>query len=618
MSQDQEHPFGIPPEAVISGLAILACMEGVLLFLVRGNGSLAVIVWAVSSAIDQCLWLPLVIRRLRRSVHLKARWALAGAFAVINVLADGLQGASIYLLRHLPPLYVTAAWYLSILAALLPFFLLVSLPAGRRYFRSFLWMDILQALFITCALYVLIFRALPFAPMPEDAPSPVFVVRLLGAAGASIALCLLLRYYAAADLDERRFYRLFAIIMAMATAAMTINNEVTLRYPEQVWTNILCYPQFLAQAWLLYRLPDEEPEARSARSGSLAADIINIGSPVLSSLLLLSLGLVVLPRQHGLGVTAIVVAFVTFATRSVIYLRNFEQAQAALERAQEQLRELSYTDALTRVPNRRAFDRALEQEWQHSARSGLPLSLLLIDVDYFKQLNDIAGHQAGDVCLVRIAGALRASTCWGVMAATSSRPSCQARMPRRPRSSRNACARPSGCWPSPTRRRPPAEPPSAWASEAARASPENTRNACSPRRTRRSTRRKPPAAMAGTRRVSILTAPAWQSGYRNRLPDQRPRPAARPATTDASSITTRMGSPCGHNTRTGNRRIVAQQNGIRFVHARKWTRPRFPTQSPSPFAAASPVACASASPFQGYAHETTNGASLTRNRPTTK
>lgn len=410
MSQDQEHPFGIPPETVISGLVVLACIEAALLFLVRNNGPLAVIVWAVSSAIDQLLWFPFVIPRLRRSVHLKARWALAGAFATMNVLADCLQGGAVFLLRHLPPLYVTTAWYLVALAALLPLFLLVSLPAGRRYFRSFLWMDTLQALLITCALYALIFRAMPFAPMPDDAASPAFVVRLLGATGGSIALCLLLHYYAAVDLDERRFYRLLAIIVAMSTAAMTINNEVTLRHPEQVWTNaLLCYPQFLVQVWLLYRLPAEEPGVRSARRNSPFADIINIGSPVVSSLVLLSLGFAVQPRQPGLGAIAIIVAFATFTTRSIIYLRNFEQAQAALERAQDQLKELSYTDALTCVSNRRAFDSALEQEWRHSSRSDLPLSLMLIDIDFFKQLNDIAGHQAGDACLIQIAGTLRAA-----------------------------------------------------------------------------------------------------------------------------------------------------------------------------------------------------------------
>lgn len=410
MSQNQEHPLGIPPEAVIPGLVVLACIEAALLFLARSNGSLAVISWVGSAAIDQLLWFPFLILRLRRSVHLKARWSLAAAFAAMNVLAYFVQGASVLLLRHMPLLYVTSAWNLIALASLIPLFLLVSLPAGRRYFRSFLWMDTVQAILIICALYALIFRAMPFAPMPDDAASPAFVVRLLGATGACIALCLLLHYYAAVYLDEQRFYRLFTIILTMTTVAMTINNEVTLRYPEQVWTNaLLCYPQFLAQVWMLYRLPDEQPEAKTARSSGLFADIINIGSPVVSSLVLLSLGLAAQPRQHALGVTAIVVAFATFTARSVIYLRSFEQAQAALERAQEQLKELSYTDALTHVPNRRAFDHALEQEWRHSSRMGLPLSLILVDVDFFKQLNDIAGHQAGDACLIQIAGALRAT-----------------------------------------------------------------------------------------------------------------------------------------------------------------------------------------------------------------
>lgn len=410
MSQHREHPLGISPEAVIGGLAALACIEAALLLLARNNARLAVTLWAGSSALDQLLWLPFVILRLRRSVHLKARWALAGAFAAMNVLADLVQGASVLLLRHMPPLYVTSAWYLIALAPLIPLFLLVSLPGGRRYFRSFLWMDTIQAMLIICALYALIFRAMPFAPMPDNAATPAFVVHLLGATGTSIALCLLLHYYAAVYLDEQRFYRLFAIILSMTTVAMGINNEMTLRYPEQVWTNaLLCYPQFLVQVWLLYRLPDERPEARTARSSSLFADVINIGSPAVSSLVLLALGLAVQPRQHALGVTAIVVAFATFAARSVIYLRNFEQAQAALERAQEQLKELSYTDALTRVPNRRAFDHALEQEWRHSSRTGLPLSILLIDVDFFKQLNDLAGHPAGDTCLIQVAGALRAT-----------------------------------------------------------------------------------------------------------------------------------------------------------------------------------------------------------------
>jgi len=71
------------------------------------------------------------------------------------------------------------------------------------------------------------------------------------------------------------------------------------------------------------------------------------------------------------------------------------------------LRVQSSQDALTGIPNRRSFDTAFEQEWNHAARSGKPLALILGDVDHFKKYNDTYGHQRGDECLKAIAGAMR-------------------------------------------------------------------------------------------------------------------------------------------------------------------------------------------------------------------
>jgi diguanylate cyclase (GGDEF)-like protein len=79
------------------------------------------------------------------------------------------------------------------------------------------------------------------------------------------------------------------------------------------------------------------------------------------------------------------------------------QKSMALERSNQQLERLSATDGLTGLANRRKFDRHLHGEWQRSLRSGLPLSLLLIDIDYFKRYNDRYGHLAGDACLRRVA-----------------------------------------------------------------------------------------------------------------------------------------------------------------------------------------------------------------------
>ena len=75
----------------------------------------------------------------------------------------------------------------------------------------------------------------------------------------------------------------------------------------------------------------------------------------------------------------------------------------ALERANVQLAHLSTTDGLTGIANRRQFDQTLLNEWQRSARSQQPLSLLMVDIDYFKRYNDRYGHLAGDECLRRVA-----------------------------------------------------------------------------------------------------------------------------------------------------------------------------------------------------------------------
>lgn len=83
-----------------------------------------------------------------------------------------------------------------------------------------------------------------------------------------------------------------------------------------------------------------------------------------------------------------------------------KRAEAALQEAHERLRLLSTTDELTQVANRRHFNERLTGEWNRLKREGLPLSLILCDVDYFKLFNDTYGHQLGDKCLQAVATAI--------------------------------------------------------------------------------------------------------------------------------------------------------------------------------------------------------------------
>lgn len=89
------------------------------------------------------------------------------------------------------------------------------------------------------------------------------------------------------------------------------------------------------------------------------------------------------------------------------FLTQKVQEQAiALQQANQELHRLANLDGLTEVANRRRFDEYLDQEWRRLQREQNPLALILCDIDYFKNYNDYYGHQAGDVCLRRVAQAI--------------------------------------------------------------------------------------------------------------------------------------------------------------------------------------------------------------------
>jgi diguanylate cyclase (GGDEF)-like protein len=86
-----------------------------------------------------------------------------------------------------------------------------------------------------------------------------------------------------------------------------------------------------------------------------------------------------------------------------------EERTRELQQANNKLRLLSMTDGLTGIANRRSFDDTLVREWNRMLRSHSSISLIMCDIDRFKDYNDQLGHQAGDVCLHKIAEAIASS-----------------------------------------------------------------------------------------------------------------------------------------------------------------------------------------------------------------
>lgn len=127
--------------------------------------------------------------------------------------------------------------------------------------------------------------------------------------------------------------------------------------------------------------------------------------------------LVILPlgerQQMGRGLLYAGVADQTFDKLDLKFIAQIGsflayQIDASRRRRQavEALRASSLIDSLTQIPNRRKFDEQLAIEWSAAGRKSIPLSLLMIDIDHFKQYNDRFGHVAGDACLKSVATAI--------------------------------------------------------------------------------------------------------------------------------------------------------------------------------------------------------------------
>ncbi len=100
---------------------------------------------------------------------------------------------------------------------------------------------------------------------------------------------------------------------------------------------------------------------------------------------------------------------VDFITKPInpTVVRARVRTHLTLKRQADALRHLVFIDALTRVFNRRYFDEHLPEEWGRAVRTQSPLGLLMIDVDFFKQYNDVYGHQLGDEALRVVSQALK-------------------------------------------------------------------------------------------------------------------------------------------------------------------------------------------------------------------
>jgi diguanylate cyclase (GGDEF)-like protein len=138
----------------------------------------------------------------------------------------------------------------------------------------------------------------------------------------------------------------------------------------------------------------------------LAAPVISRGT--LQAILLLENHLIsdAFPAERLEGVMLIAGQLAISLDNALIYAsleQKVTERTEQLAHANERLAQLSITDPLTGLANRRRLDQSLRDEWAQMKRSLAPLSLAMVDIDHFKRYNDLHGHPAGDRCLQRVA-----------------------------------------------------------------------------------------------------------------------------------------------------------------------------------------------------------------------
>lgn len=122
---------------------------------------------------------------------------------------------------------------------------------------------------------------------------------------------------------------------------------------------------------------------------------------------------VLMPTASHLMMAALEGAFGIYLVRSSRVVHDdywhMLQTQRLSDARARSLELASLTDGLTQIPNRPHFDRQFQYEWERQCRHGAPVSVMLVDLDHFKSINDTYGHPFGDACLQAVSQALSGS-----------------------------------------------------------------------------------------------------------------------------------------------------------------------------------------------------------------
>jgi diguanylate cyclase (GGDEF)-like protein len=289
-----------------------------------------------------------------------------------------------------------------------PILLAIAAPDDSQPDSLFFWFDGFQAAAVGFLAYIALFAAIPFSGVP---PHPMSVSRLIWIYDTEN---LILAVFATARLAEypreainRRFFQTMVVYLWVYGICASIYNHVVARFYDAGILDVLVDIPLLLLAGMVAFAPTPHAGGEAPQQRKPAGLMIDNVRPILLGLALVMLSATVAQAHFKIAISAILGAFVIYGIRSAILQSRLLNTQMLLETANSRLAEMTLEDGLTGIANRRCFDQRLTNEWSRAQRTHAALSLVLIDIDHFKKLNDTYGHIVGDECLIQVARTLR-------------------------------------------------------------------------------------------------------------------------------------------------------------------------------------------------------------------
>ena len=376
---------------------LLALHAGILAMpALRLAGSDVFILLSALLAGAACLW------RARRlpGTNVRLQWYLASAG--IALWAGGQVIYTYIDIRRIPQTVALNSDLLFFLYGV-PFLLAICSVLDQPRLRSLLVTDTVQVLIVAWLVQWELFPSSHgVAAISTAHVYSAYNVENLLLAGAAA-----LRLFTGARGAKLQFYRVTFSFMAIYAAVALPMNYLNEFYhlPTGTFLDLFWDIPFLFLAWMAVSLPllQEQP---SRLVTTRTQRIILHSMPVLITAVVLVMGTILVQYNYHAGLLAVLIGLGSYSLRNSLlemrYLetqRKLTQSEAALQRAMERFQALSYIDPLTSVANRRRFEEMLHIEWSRTMRRGEPLTLLMMDLDHFKLLNDSYGHLRGDDCL---------------------------------------------------------------------------------------------------------------------------------------------------------------------------------------------------------------------------